>query len=108
MTQYYLPPINSLDTPSPFVVLRNGTPSGLKICLSILFLTDEPFACILAISLYVPSRLISMAFYDAVLLVLSIVAIMVVALRVWARKIQKSSLELNDYFIVLGLVNKLP
>lgn len=41
--------------------------------------------------------------YDIILLVFSIVAIVVMALRIWARKIQKSSFELSDYLIVLGL-----
>ena len=41
------------------------------------------------------------------LIVFSIVAIVVVALRFWARRVQKSSFELSDYVMVLGLVNKL-
>ena len=48
-----------------------------------------------------------MALNDVILLVLCIVAVVVVALRFWARKIQKSSFELSDYLIVLGLVTKI-
>ena len=36
--------------------------------------------------------------------VFSGLASVAVGLRFWARRIQKMSLELNDYFIVLGLV----
>ena len=49
----------------------------------------------------------SLSPYHILLLVLSIVAIVVVASRFWARKIQKSSFELTDYLVVLGLVDKL-
>ncbi|KAM0798472.1 hypothetical protein BDR22DRAFT_891266 [Usnea florida] len=46
----------------------------------------------------------SMLSYEYVLLfVVSTVAAMVVALRFWARKIQKSCFELNDYLVVLAL-----
>ena len=44
---------------------------------------------------------------DVLLLTFCIVASLAVALRVWARRIQKVGLELNDYFIVLGLVCEL-
>lgn len=46
-------------------------------------------------------------FFDSrsvILLVVSIIATMAVALRLWARRILKIRLELNDYLIVLGLV----
>ena len=42
--------------------------------------------------------------HSVLLLVCSIFAILAVALRFWARKLQKVSPELNDYFIVVGLV----
>ncbi|CAD6594109.1 MAG: hypothetical protein ASARMPREDX12_008145 [Alectoria sarmentosa] len=41
---------------------------------------------------------------SVLLLVISIVATLAVVLRLWARKIQKVRLELNDYMIMLGLV----
>ena len=44
---------------------------------------------------------------SVLLLVFSIIAILAVALRFWARRIQKVCLELNDYMIVLGLVGEL-
>ncbi|CAD6591541.1 MAG: hypothetical protein ASARMPREDX12_005215 [Alectoria sarmentosa] len=42
--------------------------------------------------------------HSVLLLVLSILAILAVALRFWARKIQKIALEPNDYLIVAGLI----
>ena len=44
---------------------------------------------------------------SVLLLVISIVATLAVVLRLWARKIQKVRLELNDYMIMLGLVGVL-
>ena len=41
-----------------------------------------------------------------VVIVLSAIATLTVALRIWARKIQKLRLELNDYCIVAGLVGE--
>lgn len=37
---------------------------------------------------------------------LSIIAILAVALRLWARKINKIRVDLSDYLIVLGLVRE--
>lgn len=45
-------------------------------------------------------------FYSVPLLILSIIAILAVALRLWARRIKKLRLELSDYLIVLGLVRR--
>lgn len=39
-----------------------------------------------------------------VVIILSAIATLSVALRIWARGIQKLRLELNDYCIVAGLV----
>lgn len=39
------------------------------------------------------------------LLVFTFLATVAVALRFWARRIQKQALALNDYLIVLGLVS---
>ena len=39
-----------------------------------------------------------------VVIVLSAIATLTVVLRIWARRIQKLRLELNDYCIVAGLV----
>ena len=44
---------------------------------------------------------------SVLLLVFSIIAILAVVLRFWARRIQKVRFELNDYMIVLGLVGTL-
>ena len=44
---------------------------------------------------------------SVILLVFSIIAILAVVLRFWARRIQKVRFELNDYMIVLGLVGTL-
>ena len=43
-----------------------------------------------------------------VISVFSGLAIVAVALRFWARRIKNMSLELNDYFIVFGLVRASP
>ena len=40
----------------------------------------------------------------AIISVFSALASVAVVLRVWARRIQNMSLELNDYLIMLGLV----
>lgn len=44
---------------------------------------------------------------NVLLIVFSIIATLAVALRLWARRIQKARFQLNDYLIVLGLVGKL-
>lgn len=44
--------------------------------------------------------------HGIVVLVFSAVATLAVALRIWARRIQKLRLELNDYCVVAGLVSK--
>ncbi len=44
---------------------------------------------------------------STLLIVFSIIAILAVALRLWARRIKKARFQLNDYLIVLGLVGKL-
>ena len=41
------------------------------------------------------------------LLIFTLFATVAVALRFWARQIQKQTLALNDYLIVLGLVSSL-
>ena len=41
-----------------------------------------------------------------VVIVLSVIATLTVALRIWARRIQKFRLEQNDYCIVAGLVRE--
>ena len=40
----------------------------------------------------------------AVISIFSALASVAVGLRIWARRIQRMSLELNDYFIMIGLV----
>ena len=42
--------------------------------------------------------------HSVLLLILSILAILAVALRFWARRIKKLSLELDDYLVKVGLV----
>ena len=42
--------------------------------------------------------------HAVLLLILSILAILAVALRFWARRIKKLSLELDDYLVMIGLV----
>ncbi len=46
-------------------------------------------------------------FQSVLLIVFSSIATLAVALRLWARRIQKARFQLNDYLIVLGLVGKL-
>lgn len=41
----------------------------------------------------------------SILSVFMLLSIIALALRFWARRIQKSSLELNDYIIVIGSVS---
>ena len=43
--------------------------------------------------------------YVITLLVFTLLATVTVALRLWARRIQKQALALNDYLIILGLVS---
>ena len=42
--------------------------------------------------------------HSVLLLILSILAGLAVALRFWARRIKKLSLELDDYLVMIGLV----
>lgn len=42
--------------------------------------------------------------HSVLLLILSILAILAVVLRFWARRIKKLSLELDDYLVMVGLV----
>ena len=42
--------------------------------------------------------------HSVLLVVFASIAIVAVALRFWARRIQRLALQMNDYLIVLGLV----
>lgn len=42
--------------------------------------------------------------HSVLLIVFSSIAMLAVALRFWARRIQRVALELNDYLVVPGLV----
>lgn len=45
--------------------------------------------------------------HSVLLIVFTLTAVLAVALRLWARKIQKLALQTSDYLIVLGLVGVL-